>query len=81
MPFLAVNRGHGATQTLGRLKYGIEIHIRVLNEVIIAADGTSVFMQGGAYGNEVIGILWDAGYVTCEFHFPRSKVGMSAKLD
>ena len=64
VPFLAVNRGHGSTETLGALKYGIEIHIRVLNDITISADGTSALMQGGVYDDQVISTLWDAGFVT-----------------
>lgn len=64
LPFLAVNRGHGSTKTLGILKHGIEIRIRTLDEIRISPGGASAFMQGGVYGDQVISTLWDAGYVT-----------------
>lgn len=67
LPFLAVNRGHGTTETLGRLKHGIEIHVRTLHTIRINPDGTSAFMQGGVYADQVISSLWDAGYVTSKF--------------
>ncbi|KAL8746254.1 MAG: hypothetical protein Q9190_001710 [Brigantiaea leucoxantha] len=66
LPFLAVNKGHGFTSTLGRLRHGIEIRIRTLNKIRIAEDGQSVFMQGGVLTDEVVSTLWDAGYVTSE---------------
>lgn len=69
LPFLAVNRGHGSTETLGKLKNGIEISVRTLDEIRISPDGTSAFMQGGVYGDQVISSLWDAGYVTGRFFF------------
>ena len=59
-----VNRGHGSTETLGALKGGIEIHIRVLNDILISEDGASALLQGGVYDDQVISTLWDAGYVT-----------------
>lgn len=65
--FLAKNRGHGSTKTLGQLKNGIEINIRVLDQIIISADGTSAFMGGGVYDDQVMRTLWNAGYVTGRF--------------
>lgn len=64
MPFLAVNRGHGSTQTIGRLQNGIEIHVRVLDKIEISADGSSALMQGGVYTDSMIKTLWDAGKVS-----------------
>lgn len=68
LPFLAVNRGHGSTETLGQLKNGIEIRVRTLDEIRISPDEKSAFMQGGVYGDQVITSLWDAGYVTSKFN-------------
>ena len=67
LPFLVVNQGHGFTKTLGQLKRGIEIHVRTLNKIRINPEGTSAFMQGGVYTDQVISSLWDAGYVTSKF--------------
>lgn len=64
LPFLAVNRGHGSTETLGKLKNGIEINLRTLDKIRINTDGKSATMQGGVYDDQVISSLWDAGYVT-----------------
>jgi FAD/FMN-containing dehydrogenase len=64
IPFLAVSKAHGSTKTLGRCQNGIEIRLAQLNEIIISPDGTSAFMQGGVYVDQVVQTLWDAGYVT-----------------
>jgi len=59
-----VNRAHGSTKTLGRFRNGIQIHLTQLNQITISADGTSAFMQGGVYSDQVAQTLWDAGHVT-----------------
>ena len=38
--------------------------------MVIANDRQSVFLQGGAYADEVVFPLWEAGYVTCEYPQP-----------
>ncbi|KIA75778.1 hypothetical protein HK57_00392 [Aspergillus ustus] len=60
--FLAYARGHGFTSTLTRFR-GIEINLARLNKVTIQTGGKSAVIQGGSYGDLVIGALWDAGYV------------------
>lgn len=67
LPFMAVNKGHGTTETQGHMQHGLEIHIRALNRFEVAADGKSVYVQGGVYGDQINGPLWDAGYVTSKF--------------
>ncbi|MCJ1478900.1 hypothetical protein MMC13_007584 [Lambiella insularis] len=61
LPFLAVNRGHGSTETLARFQNGIEIHINVLNSISINSDGNSALIGGGIYNDEIIEYLWDHG--------------------
>lgn len=61
IPFLAVNKGHGSTSTLGKLQNGIEIHIRALNDITIKGDGNSATVGGGAYNQELISYLWGQG--------------------
>jgi hypothetical protein len=64
LPFLAVNRGHGTTETQGKLQHGLQINVGVLQRYEIEENAKSVWLQGGAWGEGIIGDLWDAGYVT-----------------
>ncbi|KAF7520829.1 hypothetical protein PCG10_008755 [Penicillium crustosum] len=64
IPFLAVNRGHGSTKTLGRLKNGIEISMAQLTDIEIADDEASAFFGGGVWDGQVIDALWEQGFVT-----------------
>ncbi|KAL8990450.1 MAG: hypothetical protein Q9177_000900 [Variospora cf. flavescens] len=61
IPYLAVNKGHGSTSTLGAVKNGIEIHVRSLNSVTVNADGKSASLGGGIYNQELIDNLWSQG--------------------
>ncbi|ROT38916.1 FAD-binding domain-containing protein [Sodiomyces alkalinus F11] len=61
--FLAVNRGHGFTASLGSFK-GVQIDMKQLTGLTIAEDGKSALFQGGSHAKEVIKTLWDQGYVT-----------------
>ncbi|KAI1660859.1 FAD-binding domain-containing protein [Daldinia decipiens] len=61
--FLAVNRGHGFTTSLGTFK-GVQIDLKQLTAINIEKDRKSALFQGGAWAREVIGTLWDRGYVT-----------------
>lgn len=70
IPFLAVNKGHGSTSTLGAAKNGIEIHIRTLNQVVINADGKSASVGGGSYNQELIDTLWNKGKASGKFFLP-----------
>ncbi|KAB5575384.1 FAD binding domain-containing protein [Coniochaeta sp. 2T2.1] len=62
LPFLAVNRAHGHTSTLGKFN-GLQINLAGLRNIIVAKDGKSALMQGGVYVDQVVSTLWDAGYV------------------
>ncbi|KAJ5415214.1 hypothetical protein N7465_003909 [Penicillium sp. CMV-2018d] len=64
IPFLAVNRSHGSTMTLGRLKNGIEISMAQLTDIKIADDEASAFFGGGVWDGQVIDALWEEGFVT-----------------
>lgn len=63
--FLAYNRGHGSTTSLGKFK-GLQINMQLLNNITIAADEKSAMLQGGTYNDQVMRTLWDQGYVTSE---------------
>ncbi|KAL8369781.1 hypothetical protein RB595_000221 [Gaeumannomyces hyphopodioides] len=60
LPFLATNTAHGTLTTLGRMDHGIEIDIRSLNSVEIAADGNTARVGGGVRSKELIDALWAA---------------------
>ena len=61
IPFLAVNKGHGSTDTLGRAHNAIEIHIRALNSITLNSDGNSASVGGGTYNQEIIDYTWSNG--------------------
>lgn len=61
IPFLAVNKGHGSTETLGNAHNAIEIHIRALNNITLNSDGNSATVGGGAYNQEIIDYTWSRG--------------------
>ncbi|KAF2135670.1 uncharacterized protein K452DRAFT_281181 [Aplosporella prunicola CBS 121167] len=64
VPFLAINRGHGTTATLGRLQNGIEIWINQLDNIDVFANTSTALFQGGVWVEQVMATLLDAGYVT-----------------
>lgn len=61
LPFLAVSRGHGSSTTIGKLRNGIEIHLRALNKIVIAKDGKSATVEGGVYTAQLISTLYAHG--------------------
>ncbi|KAI9154971.1 FAD-linked oxidoreductase virI [Paramyrothecium foliicola] len=63
MNFLAVNRGHGSTSTLGTFK-GLQIDMSGLKDIKISGNRKSAVFQGGAYGRQVVDTLWEKGLVT-----------------
>ncbi|KAK3292854.1 FAD binding domain-containing protein [Chaetomium fimeti] len=64
IPFLAANRRHGSTKTLGKLKNGIEISLSQLTAIEIAEDQESAFFEGGVWDGQVVDALWEQGFVT-----------------
>ncbi|KAF4849638.1 FAD-linked oxidoreductase chyH [Colletotrichum siamense] len=60
--FLAVNRGHGWSQSLNTFE-GIQISLENLHSIDIQPDGASAWFGGGVYGGNVTRYLWDRGYV------------------
>ncbi|KAF6822980.1 FAD binding domain-containing protein [Colletotrichum musicola] len=60
--FLAVNRGHGWTTSLGTFN-GIQIDLKQLQDIKIQTDGKSAWFGGGSYGGHVTRELWDRGYI------------------
>ncbi|KKY33735.1 putative fad-dependent oxygenase [Diaporthe ampelina] len=64
IPFLAVNGGHGAISTVGRMQSGIEIWMNQLQTVEIAEDGETATIGGGALSTNVTQALWAAGKQT-----------------
>lgn len=71
MAFLAVNNGHGAITTVGKLQNGIQIWMRQLDSVSIAEDGQTATFGGGILAKTVTDELWAAGKQTGEF-YPRN---------
>lgn len=71
-PFLAVNNGHGAITTVGKLQNGVEIWMHQLNSVKIAADGKTATFGGGIMSKGVTDGLWAAGKQTgkCSLDMP-----------
>ena len=66
IPFLAVNKGHGSTSTLGNAHNTIEIHIRALNSITLNSDGNSASVGGGTYNQEIIDYTWSHGKASGE---------------
>ncbi|RYC58252.1 hypothetical protein CHU98_g7969 [Xylaria longipes] len=58
IPFLAVNGGHGAITTVGKLQNGIEIWLNQLSSVEIAQDGATAKIGGGTLSKTVTDSLW-----------------------
>ncbi|KAI0883287.1 FAD binding domain protein [Annulohypoxylon maeteangense] len=64
MPYLAVNGGHGAIKTVGKMKNGIQIWMHQLNGVELSEDETQAKIGGGAKTKAVTDALWAAGKQT-----------------
>ncbi|KAI1827430.1 FAD binding domain protein [Xylaria intraflava] len=62
--YLAVNGGHGAITTVGKLQNGIEIWMHQLSSVKVSSDGKSATIGGGTLSKTVIEDLWAAGKQT-----------------
>ncbi|KAK2593328.1 hypothetical protein QQS21_008971 [Conoideocrella luteorostrata] len=60
LPYLAVNSGHGAIITQGRMKYGMEIWMDKLKTIKINPDGKTATIGGGARSKAVTDTLWAA---------------------
>ncbi|KAK8073097.1 6-hydroxy-D-nicotine oxidase, partial [Apiospora saccharicola] len=63
LAFLAVNRGHGFTTSLGNFK-GVQIDLKQLTGITIMPDGKSAMLQGDTYVSNIVAALWGKGYVT-----------------
>ncbi|KAL8780238.1 MAG: hypothetical protein Q9213_006560 [Squamulea squamosa] len=61
--FLAINRGHGSTSSLGYFN-GIQISMASLTNITIRPSGESAWFGGGVYDGQATRYLWDQGYVT-----------------
>ncbi|KAL7625748.1 hypothetical protein AAE478_004971 [Parahypoxylon ruwenzoriense] len=64
IPFLAVNGGHGAITTVGKMQNGIEIWMHQLSGVEIAQDGNTAKISGGTLSKTLTDTLWAAGKQT-----------------
>ncbi|KAJ8108436.1 hypothetical protein ONZ43_g6425 [Nemania bipapillata] len=64
IPFLAVNGGHGAITTVGKLQGGIEIWLDHLSSVEISHDGTTAKIGGGTLSKVATDSLWAQGKQT-----------------
>ncbi|KAL9004071.1 MAG: hypothetical protein Q9188_003106, partial [Gyalolechia gomerana] len=61
--FLAINRGHGSTSSLGSFN-GMQINMANLRHITIQSSGDSAWFGGGVYDGQVVKYLWDHGYAT-----------------
>ncbi|KAI0521823.1 FAD binding domain protein [Xylaria bambusicola] len=64
VPYLAVNGGHGAITTVGKMKGGIEIWMDSLNSVKLSKDGKTATFGGGILSKAVTDSLWTLGKQT-----------------
>ncbi|KAK7913843.1 FAD binding domain-containing protein [Apiospora marii] len=63
LAFLAVNRGHGFTTSLGNFK-GVQIDLKQLTGITTMSDRKPAMLQGGTYVSNIVDALWEKGYVT-----------------
>ncbi|KAK7738601.1 hypothetical protein SLS62_011370 [Diatrype stigma] len=61
--FFAYGRGHGISTSVASFQ-GLQINLGQLNAITIAEDGKSARFQGGLDNGQVLGNVWDQGYVT-----------------
>ncbi|KAL8663420.1 MAG: hypothetical protein Q9168_008098, partial [Polycauliona sp. 1 TL-2023] len=61
IPFLAVNRGHGASLELNNLRHGISINLFNLDSIVISADNRTAVLGGGVYADPLIRTLAKSG--------------------
>ena len=61
LDFLAINQGHGSTETLSNVKNGIQINLRQLRNITIGADGKSANLGGGVFNDDVTSALSAVG--------------------
>lgn len=64
--FLAVNRGHGTARALSNVKNGIQINLRQLRTIKIAAHRNSATLGGGVYNDDVVSALFAIGKGSCQ---------------
>lgn len=67
IPFLAVTGGHGWTNTLNRLPFGIQINMRKLNTTTLSRDGKTAVIGGGTMQYEITRSLFASGKYAGEF--------------
>ncbi|KAK4194559.1 hypothetical protein QBC40DRAFT_259878 [Triangularia verruculosa] len=61
--FLALNRGHGNSRSLGSFN-GVQISLVSLVNIAIQPSRQSAWFGGGVYGGLVTKYLWERGFVT-----------------
>ncbi|KAL7755588.1 hypothetical protein ACKLNR_014686 [Fusarium oxysporum f. sp. zingiberi] len=61
--FFVVNSAHALTTTVQPFT-GIQINLGGLNGIKVQPDKRTVLLEAGALNHEVIGALWDQGFVT-----------------
>lgn len=74
---LLTNGHHGATKTLGRMDFGIEIYLPQLNSVSIAKDKKSATVGGGTNSKDLTDALWAAGKQTGKLMILSPKLSQS----
>ncbi|KAL8759717.1 MAG: hypothetical protein Q9199_000589 [Rusavskia elegans] len=63
LPFFAVNRGHGSSIDLNKLRHGISIYVQKLDSITIASDSQSAVLGGGVYAGPLIKTLAKKGKI------------------
>ena len=51
---------HGAIDSLGKVKNGIQIWTRAMNKITVSEDGETATIESGALSKEVVDALWAA---------------------
>ncbi|KFZ11853.1 hypothetical protein V502_07373 [Pseudogymnoascus sp. VKM F-4520 (FW-2644)] len=63
-PWLAVSGHHGAINSLGTFKQGIQISMESFNEVKLSSDGRTARIGGGTLSKKITDTLWAEGKQT-----------------
>lgn len=64
LPWLAVSGHHGAINSLGTFKQGIQISMESFNEVKLSPDGQTARIGGGTLSKKITDTLWAEGKQT-----------------
>lgn len=74
IPFIALNRGHGNSDTLAKVHQGIEIWMNQFTDIDIAEDRNSARLGGGTYAAIAAEKLDSIGKIGGTFQWSRLQV-------